>query len=105
MELHRRHGEANGRQRALPLDRFLERADGEKPTATVTMSSKLRPPRASRSGRFGNAAGDASLPRSKRLADTGLARTVYIRAEPHSVVQAINRQIAHYACHVGQIRF
>ena len=34
-----------------------------------------------------------------------LGRTVTIRNEPHSVVQAINRQIAHYAYHVGQIVF
>ena len=34
-----------------------------------------------------------------------LARTVTIRGEPHSVLQAINRQIAHYAYHVGQIVF
>jgi Protein of unknown function (DUF1572) len=34
-----------------------------------------------------------------------LSRTVYIRAEPHSVLQAINRQIAHYAYHCGQIVF
>jgi hypothetical protein len=32
-----------------------------------------------------------------------MTRTVAIRAEPHSVMQAINRQIAHYAYHVGQI--
>lgn len=32
-------------------------------------------------------------------------RTVTIRGEPHSVLQAINRQIAHYAAHVGQIVF
>jgi len=32
-----------------------------------------------------------------------LDRTVYIRGEAHSVMQAINRQIAHYANHVGQI--
>jgi hypothetical protein len=30
-------------------------------------------------------------------------RTVTIRGEPHSVLQAINRQVAHYAYHVGQI--
>jgi hypothetical protein len=30
-------------------------------------------------------------------------RTVTIRGEPHTVLQAINRQIAHYAAHVGQI--
>jgi hypothetical protein len=32
-----------------------------------------------------------------------LTRTVTIRTEPHSVLQAINRQIAHYSYHVGQI--
>jgi len=29
--------------------------------------------------------------------------TVTIRGEPHTVLQAINRQIAHYAQHIGQI--
>ena len=37
------------------------------------------------------------------LADADLGRTVFIRGEAHSVMQAINRQIAHYANHVGQI--
>jgi hypothetical protein len=32
-------------------------------------------------------------------------RTVTIRGEPHTVLQAINRQIAHYAHHIGQIVF
>ena len=32
-------------------------------------------------------------------------RTVPIRNEPHTVLQAVNRQIAHYAHHVGQIVF
>jgi hypothetical protein len=31
--------------------------------------------------------------------------TVTIRGEPHTVLQAINRQIAHYAAHIGQIVF
>lgn len=39
------------------------------------------------------------------LADADLTRTVFIRGEAHSVMQAINRQIAHYAYHVGQIVF
>src|SRR5580704_4130734 len=39
------------------------------------------------------------------LTDTDLGRTVNIRGEAHSVMQAINRQIAHYAQHVGQIVF
>jgi hypothetical protein len=32
-----------------------------------------------------------------------LMRTIRIRGQDHTVVQAINRQIAHYANHVGQI--
>jgi hypothetical protein len=31
--------------------------------------------------------------------------TVTIRDEPHTVLQAVNRQIAHYAAHLGQIVF
>lgn len=34
-----------------------------------------------------------------------VSRTVTVRGEPHSVLQAINRQIAHYAHHSGQIVF
>ena len=34
-----------------------------------------------------------------------LNSTVYIRSEPHTVMQAINRQLTHYAYHVGQIVF
>jgi hypothetical protein len=39
------------------------------------------------------------------LSDADLERKVEIRGEPHSVMQAINRQIAHYAYHCGQIVF
>jgi hypothetical protein len=39
------------------------------------------------------------------LSDADLGRTVPIRGEPHSVMQAINRQIAHYSYHCGQIVF
>jgi uncharacterized damage-inducible protein DinB len=39
------------------------------------------------------------------LREADLTRTVTIRSEPHSVMQAINRQIAHYSYHVGQIVF
>ena len=39
------------------------------------------------------------------LSDVDLDRTVGIRGEPHSVMQAVNRQIAHYAYHCGQIVF
>ena len=34
-----------------------------------------------------------------------LEKRVYIRGEEHTVVQAINRQLMHYAYHIGQIVF
>ena len=37
------------------------------------------------------------------LTDADLGRTITIRGESHSIMQAINRQLAHYAHHVGQI--
>jgi hypothetical protein len=37
------------------------------------------------------------------LSDADLAGKVTIRGEAHSVMQAINRQLAHYPHHVGQI--
>jgi hypothetical protein len=39
------------------------------------------------------------------LSNADLERKVMIRGEPHSVMQAINRQVAHYANHIGQIIF
>jgi hypothetical protein len=39
------------------------------------------------------------------LTDADLSRTITIRGEAHSVMQAINRQVAHYAYHCGQIVF
>lgn len=39
------------------------------------------------------------------LTDADVDRTVTIRKEPHTVMQAISRQLAHYAHHVGQILF
>ena len=37
------------------------------------------------------------------LTEDDMDRTVTIRGEAHSVMQAINRQLAHYPYHVGQI--
>lgn len=37
------------------------------------------------------------------LNKSDLERIIYIRNEPHTVIDAMNRQLAHYAYHVGQI--
>ena len=41
----------------------------------------------------------------RSLSDDDLDRTITIRGEPLTVVQAIHRQLTHYAYHVGQIVF
>ncbi len=37
--------------------------------------------------------------------ETNFETTIYIRNQGHTVVEAINRQLAHYAYHIGQITF
>ena len=39
------------------------------------------------------------------LSSADASRTVTVRGEKHTVLQAINRQLTHYAYHVGQIVF
>jgi hypothetical protein len=39
------------------------------------------------------------------LSEDDLNKIIYIRNEPHTVIDAINRQLAHYPYHVGQIVF
>ena len=39
----------------------------------------------------------------RSLKTDDLDKIIYIRKEPHTVIDAINRQLAHYAYHVGQI--
>lgn len=46
---------------------------------------------------------DCMLTAIRGLQDTDLDRTVFIRNEPHIVIDAINRQLAHVPYHVGQI--
>lgn len=39
------------------------------------------------------------------LTDSDLERIIYIRNQGHTVTEAINRQLAHYSYHTGQIVF
>jgi hypothetical protein len=39
------------------------------------------------------------------LTGEDFSKTITIRGEPHSVVEAINRQLTHYSYHIGQIVF
>lgn len=48
---------------------------------------------------------DCFIDALESLKEDDLLKTVYIRQEPLLVVDAINRQLAHYPYHVGQILF
>nr|AIA14928.1 Protein of unknown function (DUF1572) [uncultured bacterium] len=39
------------------------------------------------------------------LTEADLQKTIYIRNQGHTVMEAINRQLAHYCYHIGQIVF
>lgn len=39
------------------------------------------------------------------LSEADVSRTITIRGEPHTVMEAIQRQLTHYAYHIGQIVF
>ncbi len=48
---------------------------------------------------------DCFLTTLETLQPEQLADIIYIRNEGHTVIEAINRQLAHYAYHIGQIVF
>ncbi len=41
----------------------------------------------------------------EHLTPDDFSRFVTIRGEPHTIIEAVNRQLTHYAYHVGQITF
>jgi len=81
-------------------------SDGEKPdrfrdrefevTATTTRADVMR---------WWEEGWSSVLITIEALKPEDVTHTVTIRNEPHTVLQAINRQIAHYAQHIGQIVF
>jgi len=52
-----------------------------------------------------NAGWDCLLDALKPLTGEDLQKIIYIRNQGHTVMEAINRQLAHYPYHVGQIVF
>jgi hypothetical protein len=48
---------------------------------------------------------DCMINTFRSLKEEDLLKTIYIRHEPHIVIDAINRQLAHYPSHVGQIMY
>lgn len=80
-------------------------SDGEKPNRNRD-GEFVEPPRTrAELMKMWNQGWDWVFAALEPLSDADLESKVTIRGEPHSVMQAINRQIAHYAHHVGQIVF
>jgi len=81
-------------------------ADGEKPDRNRDAEFRLEPgtTRAEVTG-WWESGWQCVFEAVEPLQPEDLARTVTIRGEPHTVVKAINRQLTHYAYHVGQIVF
>jgi hypothetical protein len=79
--------------------------DGEKPSRT--RDSEFEEPPATRDDLMGlwDEGWGCLFTALEPLTDADLTRTITIRGEAHSVMQAINRQVAHYASHCGQIIF
>lgn len=87
------------------LSRWTEflTSDGEKPTRN--RDSEFEEPPATRTDlmELWERGWACLLAALDPLTDADLARVVTIRGEAHSVMQAINRQVAHYSYHCGQI--
>jgi len=92
----------SGNMRSRFLD-FLT-SDGEKPDRDRDQEFILEPrPSRSELMRWWQAGWKYVFDAITPLQSEDLARVVTIRHEPHTVLQAIHRQVAHYAYHVGQI--
>jgi len=80
-------------------------SDGEKPDRNRDGEFEAAPRTREEVMNLWNSGWNLVLSTLQTLSDLDIEKTVTIRGEPHSVMQAINRQIAHYAYHIGQIVF
>lgn len=77
--------------------------DGEKPTRHRDQEFEQPPATRAELLALWESGWGALFSALRSLTDADLTRIVTIRGEAHSAMQAINRQIAHYSMHVGQI--
>ena len=80
-------------------------SDGEKPDRNRDTEFVAPPAARTDLMRVWNEGWERIFQALEPLSAADLEREVFIRGEAHSVMQAINRQIAHYAYHCGQIVF
>ena len=78
-------------------------SDGEKPDRNRDTEFELIGDSRDTLMRFWETGWQTLLENVEPLTADDFSRIVTIRGEPHTVVEAINRQLTHYAYHVGQI--
>lgn len=78
-------------------------SDGEKPDRNRDMEFDEPPQTRADLLAMWNAGWACVFGALEPLTEADLQRTITIRGEAHSVMQAINRQVAHYPYHIGQI--
>lgn len=78
-------------------------SDGEKPTRNRDSEFVDPPPTRAALMEMWEGGWACMFGALQPLTDADLTRTITIRGEEHSVMQAVNRQVAHYSYHVGQI--
>ena len=79
--------------------------DGEKPTRNRDTEFELTADTRESLKQFWEAGWETLFDNVEPLTADDFAKTVKIRGEPHTVVEAINRQLTHYSYHIGQIVF
>ena len=80
-------------------------SDGEKPTRDRDREFEAPPQTRAELLELWESGWQCTFEALSALTDADLGRTVRIRTEAHSVMQAINRNLAHTVYHVGQIVF
>lgn len=77
--------------------------DGEKPTRNRDLEFELTGETRESLMQFWESGWKTLFDSVEPLTVDDFSKTITIRGEPHTVVEAINRQLTHYAYHVGQI--
>jgi Protein of unknown function (DUF1572) len=80
-------------------------ADGEKPSRNRDSEFEAPPETRAELLDMWDGAWEVVFDSLAPLREEDMIRTIRIRGEAHSVMQAVNRQLAHYAYHIGQIVF
>ncbi len=83
--------------------RYFLTTDGEKPDRNRDTEFELIDDTRESLMKFWEAGWQTLFDNVEPLSEDDFSRTVTIRGQAHTVVEAVNRQLTHYAYHVGQI--